>query len=58
MTHTLTHPQAIIAVQAAQFRYGRNIGHYASWRFAEKQGCPQALYRLACQLEVMKRAGL
>ena len=58
MTHVMTHPLAIVAVQAAMLRYGKNIGRFASWRFAEKHGVPYSLYRLACQCEALHRAGL
>ena len=56
--HVMTNPLAIVAVQAAMLRYGKNIGRHASWRFAERQGVPYSLYRLACQCEWLKRAGL
>mgnify|MGYP003446453303 CR=1 FL=1 len=47
-----------IAIRAARLRYRKNVGLYASWRYAQTRGCPLGLYRLACQLEVLAMAGL
>ena len=40
------------AIKAAKIR--RICGRFASKRYAEKNGVPTSLYRLACQLEAVK----
>lgn len=47
-------PLAEIAVKAATLRYQRNVGAYASRRYAETRGCPLRLYTLACQLAALE----
>ena len=47
-------PLAAIAVKAASLRYQRNVGRFASWRYAETRGCPLRLYTLACQLAALE----
>lgn len=49
---------AEIAVQAARLRYRKNVGFFASWRYAQTRGCPLYLYRLACQLQALECAGV
>lgn len=46
--YTITHPHAIVAIRAALHR--KAWGRVASWRYAEKRGCPRGLYVLACIL--------
>ena len=48
------HPHAEIAIKAASLRYGKNIGRFASWRYAQTRGCPLRLYTLACQLAALE----
>ena len=47
------HPQAAIAIRAAQLRYRRNVGAYASRVYAVSRGVPLRLYVIACQCEVL-----
>lgn len=49
---------AKIAIQAARLRHYKHIGRYASAQYAFNRGVPFGLYRLACQLEAAKKAGL
>lgn len=44
--------QAIIAIKAARMR--KQVGRWASMKFAINNACPLSLYRLACQLEAAK----
>lgn len=53
----MTHPHAQIAVRAATLRYRRNVGRFASWRYAESRGCQLRLYTLACQLAALEFYG-
>lgn len=50
--------QAKIAIQAARLRHHKHVGRYAAQQYAFNRGVPFGLYRLACQLEVAKKAGL
>ena len=49
---------AKIAIQAARLRHHKHVGRYASAQYAVNRGIPFGLYRLACQLESMRKAGL
>lgn len=49
---------ATIAIRAAQLRYRKNIGAYASRVYATARGCPLRLYVIACQCEALAQAGL
>lgn len=51
MKTTSIHPQAWHAIKAASIR--RQCGPFASRRYAEKNGVPASLYRLACQLSAV-----
>ena len=44
--------QAIIAIKVAKMR--KQVGRWASMKFALNNACPLSLYRLACQLEAAK----
>lgn len=58
MTLASLHPHAALAVRAAHLRYAKNVGRFASWRFAQKRGCPLRIYTLACQLHALTSAGV
>lgn len=48
------HPQAWHAIKAATIR--RQCGPFPGRRYAEKNGVPASLYRLACQLSAVASA--